>query len=55
MIGDGLSEEYSRNYGRNLVKYVATLDYLSRHPRLVGETSCPGNARLPVYTRVTVT
>jgi len=25
------SEDYCRNYGRNLVNYVATLNYLSRH------------------------
>ena len=35
------SVDYCRNHGRNFVVYVATLNYLSCHPRLVGETCCP--------------
>jgi len=32
------SENYCINYDRNLVNYVATPNYLSRHLRPVGET-----------------
>ena len=50
-----VTEDYCRNYGRNLVNYVATLGYLSKlsHLEQRGSTNCnAGNSEIGAERRV---